>query len=79
MDTQVTAVISQLYGIILKIAGPMAFLRLGIAGLKHLGGEPEAIIQALRQVALGLFIIITARAFVAIITSFSNAIAVIQQ
>lgn len=79
MDSQVAAVMNQLYLIAIKIAAPMAGLRLVIAGLKHLGGEPEAVIQALRQVALGLFIIFTARAFVAIVMNFSKAIAVIQQ
>lgn len=74
MDAQITAVLDQLTTILLQISFPAALLRLVVAGLKHLAGDPESVSTAIRQVAIGIFIIVTSRALVSLIYGFAEAV-----
>ena len=77
MEQQIANVFNELFLIIFKVAAPLAVLRLALAGLKTLAGEQEAMVFAIRQVGLGLFVIITARTLVWFVEQFSHAVAVI--
>lgn len=78
MESQITQVMNELFNILLKVSVPAAFLRLAVAGLKHLAGDGESVSTALRQVGIGLFVIITAKTTVSLIQGFAEAVAVFQ-
>lgn len=76
MDQEINNVALQLFLLILKIAGPLAGLRLSIDGIKSIIGHNNAISEGLRQVGAGLFVIFTSQTIVWLITTFAKAVAV---
>lgn len=85
MEGQINDVMVQLFLVILKIAGPVAGLRLAVSGLKTLAGggakhpeEDGPVTKALRDVGLGLFIIFTSQTIVHFIKGFAKAVSIIK-
>lgn len=77
MEAQINSVLHQLFMVFLEIAVPLAILRLGVSGIKSISGDKEAVPVALRQVGVGLFVILTARTVVFFIEGFSRAVSVV--
>lgn len=73
IGADVNQVMNQLYLIILAIAGAYAVLRVAYSGLMHMGGNEE-LSENLRRIGVGLFVILTARSIVWLVTTFSKAV-----